>query len=88
MDFLYRVGGVTKVKDNLTVQFRNEKGVIEFTPAALRVTSKLKLDTCIFGEDFAFLKSVAKATPKLSAIIWAVLAMLLAMLASWSLMSA
>ena len=66
MDFLYRVGGVTKVQDNLTVQFRNEKGVIEFTPAALRVTSKLKLDKCIFGEDFAFLKSVAKGTPKLT----------------------
>jgi len=66
MDFLYQVGGVTKVQDNLTVQFRNEKGVIEFTPAALRVTGKLKLEKCIFGEDFKFLKSVAKATPKLT----------------------
>ena len=66
MDFLYQVGGATKVQDNLKVQFRNEKGVIEFTPAALHVTSKLKLDHCIFGEDFKFLKSVAKATPKLT----------------------
>src|ERR1700728_3223362 len=66
MDFLYQVGGVTKVQDNLTVQFHNEKGDIEFTPAALRVTAKLALQKCIFGEDFEFLKSTAKATPKLT----------------------
>ncbi len=66
MDFLYQVGGVSKTQDNLKVQFRNEQGVIEFTPAALRVGSKLKLERTIFGEDFAFLKSVAKATPKLT----------------------
>ena len=66
MDYLYQVGGVTKTQDNLKVRFRNEQGVIEFTPAALRVTSRLKLDTCIFGEDFQFLKSVARATPKLT----------------------
>ncbi|HKU94665.1 MAG TPA: 5-methyltetrahydropteroyltriglutamate--homocysteine S-methyltransferase [Vineibacter sp.] len=66
MDYLYQVGGVTKTQDNLKVQFRNEAGVIEFTPAALRVTSRLKLQSCIFGEDFQFLKSVASATPKLT----------------------
>ena len=66
MDFLYQIGGVTKVQDNLKVQFRNEKGVIEFTPAALRIVDKLTLKKAIFGEDFAFLKSVAKATPKLT----------------------
>ncbi|HTZ80455.1 MAG TPA: 5-methyltetrahydropteroyltriglutamate--homocysteine S-methyltransferase [Stellaceae bacterium] len=67
MDFLYQIGGVTKVQDNLKVQFRNEKGVIEFTPAALRIVDKLKLAKPIFGEDFAFLKSAAKgATPKLT----------------------
>jgi 5-methyltetrahydropteroyltriglutamate--homocysteine methyltransferase len=66
MDFLYQVGGVTKVQDNLKVQFRNEQGVIEFTPAALRITGKLKLEKCIFGEDFQFLKSVSKGTPKLT----------------------
>jgi 5-methyltetrahydropteroyltriglutamate--homocysteine methyltransferase len=66
MDFLYQVGGVTKVQNNLTVQFHNEKGDIEFTPAALRVTAKLALQKCIFGEDFKFLNSIAKATPKLT----------------------
>jgi 5-methyltetrahydropteroyltriglutamate--homocysteine methyltransferase len=66
MDFLYQIGGTAKVQDNVKVQFRNEQGVIEFTPAALRVTGQLKLDTCIFGDDFAYLKSVAHATPKLT----------------------
>src|SRR5208282_1159753 len=66
MDFLYQVGGTAKVQDNVKVQFRNERGVIEFTPAALRIQGKLKLDKCIFGGDFAFLKSVAHATPKLT----------------------
>ncbi len=35
MDFLYQIGGVTKAVDNMKVQFHNEKGDIEFTPAAL-----------------------------------------------------
>jgi 5-methyltetrahydropteroyltriglutamate--homocysteine methyltransferase len=66
MDFLYQVGGVTKAQDNLKIKFTNEQGVVEFTPAALRVTGKLKLEKCIFGEDFLFLKSVTKSTPKLT----------------------
>jgi 5-methyltetrahydropteroyltriglutamate--homocysteine methyltransferase len=67
MDFLYQLGGATKVQDdNLKVQFHNEKGDIEFTPAALRVTGKLKLNKCIFGDDFTYLKSITKGTPKLT----------------------
>jgi 5-methyltetrahydropteroyltriglutamate--homocysteine methyltransferase len=66
MDFLYQVGGVTKVQDNLTVTFHNEKGDIEFSPAALKVTGRLGLTKPIFAEDFKFLKSTARATPKLT----------------------
>jgi methionine synthase II (cobalamin-independent) len=66
MDFLYRIGGAAKVQDQLKVQFRNEQGVIEFTPAALKVRDKLKLAEPIFAEDFTFLKSVTKRTPKLT----------------------
>jgi 5-methyltetrahydropteroyltriglutamate--homocysteine methyltransferase len=68
MDFLYQVGGVVKVRDNLTVQFHNEGGDIEFTPSALRVAGRLKLEKCIFGDHFNFLKSVAGpgSTPKLT----------------------
>src|SRR5262249_34525898 len=38
----------------------------EFTPAALKVERKLTLEKCIFAEDFLFLKSVSRATPKLT----------------------
>src|ERR1700754_1259737 len=33
MDFLYQLGGVTRVQDNLKVQFHNDAGDIEFTPS-------------------------------------------------------
>jgi 5-methyltetrahydropteroyltriglutamate--homocysteine methyltransferase len=66
MDFLYQVGGVIKVQDTLKVQFHNENGDIEFTPAALRVIGKLKLPKCIFGEDFKFLQAATRGTPKLT----------------------
>jgi 5-methyltetrahydropteroyltriglutamate--homocysteine methyltransferase len=66
MDFLYQVGGVSKVQENITVKFHNEKGDIEFTPAALRVTGKLRLEKCIFGDAFQFLKSITRITPKLT----------------------
>jgi len=66
MDFLHQVGGTAKVPGTHKVQFRNEQGVIEFAPPALQIKGKLRLDKCIFGDDFAFLKSVAHATPKLT----------------------
>src|SRR5689334_20731709 len=68
MDFLYQIGGVTKTDRILNIQFRNEAGTLEFSPAAHRVAGKLTLDKTIFGEDFAYLKSVAPpgATPKLT----------------------
>ena len=66
MDFIYQIGGITKAQDNLKVQFHNEKGDIEFTPAAMRVTGKLTFDTAIFADDFTFLRSVAKGIPKLT----------------------
>ena len=59
MDFLYRIGGVEKTDRVLHIAFRNEAGTIEFSPAAHRVAGRLSLDRTIFGEDFAFLKSVA-----------------------------
>ncbi len=66
MDFLYQVGGVTRGDDKLKVTFHNEQGDLDFMMAGPRVYSKLKFEKCIFAEDFQFLKSVAKATPKLS----------------------
>jgi 5-methyltetrahydropteroyltriglutamate--homocysteine methyltransferase len=66
MDFIYQIGGVGKSEQRLKIQFRNERGTVAFNPTAHRITGKLRLGRTIFGEDFAFLKSVTKATPKLT----------------------
>jgi 5-methyltetrahydropteroyltriglutamate--homocysteine methyltransferase len=68
MDFLYQIGGVGKSDQTLRIQFKNEAGTVEFAPTAHRVGGKLRLDKTIFGDDFAFLKSVAPAgtVPKLT----------------------
>jgi 5-methyltetrahydropteroyltriglutamate--homocysteine methyltransferase len=68
MDFLYRIGGVAKTDRTLNIEFKNEAGTIAFAPAAHRVAGKLTLGETIFGEDFAYLKSVAPpgTVPKLT----------------------
>jgi 5-methyltetrahydropteroyltriglutamate--homocysteine methyltransferase len=67
MDFIYQLGGISKAPGNLAVKFRNQSGTIEFTPAALHVGSKIRLDRTIFEDDFKYLQSVAvSATPKLT----------------------
>jgi methionine synthase II (cobalamin-independent) len=58
MDFIYQLGGVSKTPGNLAVKFHNPGGDIEFTPAAIYVDGKIKLNGTIFGDDFAFLQSV------------------------------
>jgi 5-methyltetrahydropteroyltriglutamate--homocysteine methyltransferase len=63
MDFVYQIGGIAKVPGTLLSTFHNEQGDIAFTPDAIRVTRKLSMDTTIFGEDFAFLQSVAGDLP-------------------------
>ncbi len=67
MDFIYQLGGVTSSSEHITVRFRNADGEISFTPAALRVAGKIRLDRTIFGDAFSYLKSTVKtATPKLT----------------------
>jgi 5-methyltetrahydropteroyltriglutamate--homocysteine methyltransferase len=67
MDFIYQLGGIGKAPGNLAVQFRNPSGTIEYTPAALHIGSKIKLDKTIFADDFSYLRSVVNgATPKLT----------------------
>ena len=61
MDFIYQIGGVSKAPGQLAVKFHNPGGDIEWTPAALHVGSKLRMDKTIFGEDFAYLRSVVPA---------------------------
>src|SRR5215210_1737172 len=67
MDFIYGLGGVEKASDNMSVQFRNAEGTIEFTPAALRVEERVHLGETVFADAFRFLKeTVTTATPKLT----------------------
>jgi 5-methyltetrahydropteroyltriglutamate--homocysteine methyltransferase len=67
MDFIYQLGGIGKAHDDLKVQFRNPEGTIEFTPAALHVDEKIRLEHPIFADDFDFLKqTVTTNTPKLT----------------------
>jgi len=68
MDFLYQIGGVTHGSQRLHIAFKNEAGTVEFSPTAHRISGKLRLDKVIFGDDFAYLKSLVGdgATPKLT----------------------
>jgi 5-methyltetrahydropteroyltriglutamate--homocysteine methyltransferase len=67
MDFLYQIGGVRKIQQNITVHFHSDQGDVDFKPSGLRVEGKLSLNGCIFGEHFDFLKSaVTRGTPKLT----------------------
>jgi 5-methyltetrahydropteroyltriglutamate--homocysteine methyltransferase len=65
MDFIYALGGVSKAAGNLAIKFTNPSGTIEWTPAAIEIDGRVRIDETIFGEDFAFLKShVSTAVPK------------------------
>jgi 5-methyltetrahydropteroyltriglutamate--homocysteine methyltransferase len=68
MDFIYRLQGINQSDDRIKVQFRNADGMIEFTTAALQVSAPVRLGETIFGDDFAFLRSVVEpgVTPKLT----------------------
>jgi 5-methyltetrahydropteroyltriglutamate--homocysteine methyltransferase len=67
MDFIYQIGGVSKAPGHLAVKFHNASGDIEWTPAALHVGGKLRMDRTIFADDFRFLQSaVTTALPKLT----------------------
>ena len=59
MDFIYAIDGISKVTgEDIVVHFRNADGTIDFTPAGLRVDGPLAIDEPVFGEDFAYLRSV------------------------------
>ena len=65
MDFVYQIGGISKVPGSLLSTFHNQQGDITYTPDAIHVTRRLSMDKTIFGDDFAFLQSVAgDAAPK------------------------
>jgi 5-methyltetrahydropteroyltriglutamate--homocysteine methyltransferase len=67
MDFIYALGGVSKAPGHLAVKFHNPGGDIEWTPASIKVDSKIHIDGTIFGDAFSFLsQQVSTAVPKLT----------------------
>jgi 5-methyltetrahydropteroyltriglutamate--homocysteine methyltransferase len=68
MDFIYQLDGISKAPGNMSVQFHNAEGDIEFTPAALHIGSRIGLTDTIFAEPFEYLQSLAQdgQTPKLT----------------------
>jgi 5-methyltetrahydropteroyltriglutamate--homocysteine methyltransferase len=67
MDFINQIGGIGRAPGNLQVRFHNAQGDIAWTPAAIHVDSKLRMDKTIFGEHFEYLKSLTGGlVPKLT----------------------
>jgi 5-methyltetrahydropteroyltriglutamate--homocysteine methyltransferase len=68
MDFIYQLGGIEQVAGDITVHFRNADGEVDFKPAAIAVTDRVRLEQTIFADDFEFLKGVVAdgVTPKLT----------------------
>ncbi|MBE9374825.1 5-methyltetrahydropteroyltriglutamate--homocysteine S-methyltransferase [Saccharopolyspora sp. HNM0983] len=68
MDFLYQLDGVNRVTGSeLTVQFHNAQGDIEFATPEMRVDGKIGLGAPIFADAFTALADrVTTATPKLT----------------------
>ena len=63
MDFICRIGGVISAGTQER-PFHNETGAVRNEIDVPKVVGRLKLTDAIFGDDFSFLKSVAKSTPK------------------------
>jgi 5-methyltetrahydropteroyltriglutamate--homocysteine methyltransferase len=65
IDFLEQLQGV-ETRGGLTAHFHGAKGDVDFAPPVLHVTGKVRHVRPIQVEDFKFLKSVTKRTPKVS----------------------
>ncbi|HEY1246785.1 MAG TPA: 5-methyltetrahydropteroyltriglutamate--homocysteine S-methyltransferase [Hyphomicrobiaceae bacterium] len=65
-DFLLKLDNVAQAPSRIAVRFHTAEGVTERSPASLTVTGRLGRPQPIFVDDFAFLKSVTKQTPKVT----------------------
>jgi 5-methyltetrahydropteroyltriglutamate--homocysteine methyltransferase len=65
-DFLLKFANVKMMPSKLTVKFHSETGAREHSPPSMQVVGKLGRPEPIFVEDFKFLASVAKVTPKIT----------------------
>jgi 5-methyltetrahydropteroyltriglutamate--homocysteine methyltransferase len=65
-DFLLRFANVKMMPSKLTVKFHSQAGTREHSPPSMQVVGKLGRPEPIFVDDFKFLVSVAKSTPKIT----------------------
>ena len=65
MDFICRIGGVVSAGTQVR-PFHNDKGDVKNEIEVPKVVGRLRLEQPIFADDFKFLKSITKATPKFS----------------------
>ena len=65
-DFLLKFDNVRQVAAKLTVRFHSAAGSRDHSPPTLQVTGKLTRPRAIFIDDFEFLKSVSRVTPKIT----------------------
>ena len=57
MDFIYQLGGITKVNDDtIRVSFHSKDKNYEYTPPSAHVTAPVSLPETIFGGAFKFLR--------------------------------
>ncbi len=69
MDFIYQLGGITKVRDEtIKVAFHNKEKNLEWAPPSAHVTERISLPNTIFADAFTFLRDNAAPgqTPKLT----------------------
>jgi 5-methyltetrahydropteroyltriglutamate--homocysteine methyltransferase len=65
-DFLLRFENVKLIPSRITVRFHSGAGVREQSPPSWQVTGKLARPKPIFVDDFRYLASVARVTPKIT----------------------
>jgi 5-methyltetrahydropteroyltriglutamate--homocysteine methyltransferase len=68
MDFIYQLGGITKVQDDaIHEHFENEEREYDWAPPSAHVSDTVTLPRTIFAEAFTFLRdTVTSGTPKLT----------------------
>jgi methionine synthase II (cobalamin-independent) len=66
IDFLTQFDNAVAIPPNVKARFHTEAGDIEAQPPGIRVVGKLSRSKFITGDDFAFLKSATKVTPKMT----------------------
>src|SRR5438128_12643116 len=65
MDFIRDFASVQQTP-GIPIKFHSEAGEIEWTPPGVKIIGKLGRPHPIFVEDFKFLKSIVRATPKIT----------------------